>query len=65
MRNYILARLREPSTHATIAGFLAAAGITIPGDIIGQIMMGIAAAFGLAGILMGEKQGGKLVEPKK
>ncbi len=65
MRNYILARLREPSTHTALAGLLGAAGLSVSGDIIGQIMIGIAAVLALAGVLLGEKQGGKLVEPKE
>lgn len=54
--SWILARLREPSTHTAIAGFLGAIGITASGSIIGQVLLGLAALFGLFGIGVGERK---------
>jgi len=54
-KDWLIARLREPSTHLAVAGFLATFGFTADAGMIGDICVGIAAAQGLAAIVMREK----------
>ncbi len=53
----IIARLREPSTHAALATLIAAAGLSIDPGAVSAIMLGVAALLGLVGIGMREKGG--------
>ncbi len=65
MLEQIMARLREPSTHAAIATLLGVGGVSVNETLIGQIMIGIAGVFAVVGMFKGEAKGGKLVEPKE
>lgn len=56
MLKWLLDRLDEPSTATAIAGFIAAAGVSVEAGAIGNILLGIAAIFGLFGISMKEKK---------
>jgi hypothetical protein len=51
----LLARLREPSTLAGLAGLLAAVGISIPGEMLTQITVVIGGVAGIASMMMREK----------
>ena len=51
----LLARLREPSTLAGLAGLLAAVGISIPGEMLTQITVVVGGVAGIASMLMKEK----------
>jgi hypothetical protein len=51
----LLARLREPSTLAGLAGLLAAVGISIPGEMLTQITVVVGGVAGIASMLMREK----------
>ena len=53
----IIARLREPSTHAALATIAAAVGIGLDVDTLREILLGVAAVLGLVGIGMREKGG--------
>lgn len=54
-KDWIIARLREPSTALAIAGFLATFGITTEAGIVQDICVGVAAVLGVAGLVMKEK----------
>lgn len=51
----LLARLREPSTLAGLAGLLAAVGISIPGEMLTQITVVVGGVAGIASMMMREK----------
>lgn len=51
----LLARLREPSTLAGLAGLLAAVGISIPGEMVTQITIVVGGLAGIASMFMREK----------
>ena len=51
----LLARLREPSTLAGLAGLLAAVGISIPGEMLTQITVVVGGLAGIASMMMREK----------
>ena len=53
----LLARLREPSTLAGLAGLLAAVGISIPGEMLTQITVVVGGVAGIASMMMKEKGG--------
>lgn len=53
MLNFVLMRLREPSTYAGLAGLAAAVGIAEPVYQAGAAF--IMAAAGLAAVLLGEQ----------
>lgn len=53
MLNFVLIRLREPSTYAGLAGLAAAVGIAEPVYQAGAAF--IMAAAGLAAVLLGEQ----------
>lgn len=58
MLAWILARLREPSTHATVASFLAAVGLTqLDPGAVRDVLIGVAALCGALGIGLREKGG--------
>ena len=52
----IIARLKEPSTWAAIAGALAALGINIPDSTWQAITGFVAALAAVAGVVMAEKK---------
>lgn len=51
---YIFSRLREPSTHASIAALLAMVGVNIPDSAWSTVMNGAAVLFGIAGVFCKE-----------
>lgn len=51
---YIFRRLREPSTHAAIAGLLAVFGQNIPDATWNSIVNGLAVLFGVIGVFVKE-----------
>tara|TARA_Y100000310_G_scaffold150480_2_gene149926 strand:- start:778 stop:969 length:192 start_codon:yes stop_codon:yes gene_type:complete len=59
MLNWIAARLREPSTHATLTSLFGAGGVlgvaTLDEKAIGAVALGIAAIFGALGFGKKEK----------
>lgn len=52
---YVLGRLREPSTWAAISPLLLGLGLTIGDDLWGEIAKAGAALAGIAGILIRER----------
>lgn len=53
--NFLLARLREPSTWAALPSLALAVGVTVPGDAVGPVtQIGVGLA-GLAGVLLSER----------
>lgn len=54
--NTIIARLKEPSTWAAIAGALAALGINVPTGTWQAITGFVAALAAVAGVVMAEKK---------
>ena len=55
MKAWILARLREPSTWAALASFLAAAGIPASEDMVRDVLVGIAGVAAFLGVILREK----------
>ena len=55
MKDWLLARLREPSTHAALAGLYAAAGFGIDAGAVSEILIGLAAVLGVVGVGMRKK----------
>ncbi|MGE3932395.1 MAG: hypothetical protein AB7F67_04045 [Rhodospirillaceae bacterium] len=55
--DWLIARLKEPSTHAVIASFLATFGATTEAAEVGNIALGVATVFGVLGLAMREKGG--------
>jgi len=56
MTDWFLARLREPSTHAVVASFLATLGVTQADEgTVRDILLGLAALFAALGF--GLKEG--------
>lgn len=51
---YIFKRLREPSTHASIAALLALFGQSIPDATWNSIVNGLAVIFGIIGVFVSE-----------
>ena len=51
---YIFKRLREPSTHASIAALLALFGQSIPDATWNSIVNGLAVIFGMIGVFVSE-----------
>ena len=51
---YIFKRLREPSTHAAIAGLLAVFGQSIPDATWNSSVNGLAVLFGIIGVFVSE-----------
>ena len=54
-KDWLIARLREPTTALSIAGFLATLGVTADAGLVQGICYGLAGAFTLAGAIMREK----------
>ena len=54
-KDWLIARLREPSTHLAIAGFIGTLGVTADAGMVSDICLGIAGAFTLAAAVMKEK----------
>jgi len=52
--DYIIARLKEPSTHAGIAALIAAAAAFLPQ--YAQYIMGVAGVFGLTAVAMPDQK---------
>lgn len=55
MTQWLLARLREPSTWASLASFLAAAGIPVTEDVVRDVLLGAAGVAAALGVLLREK----------
>jgi len=51
---YIYRRLREPSSHAAIAGLLAVMGQQIPDATWNAVVNGLAVVFGIVGVFVAE-----------
>lgn len=51
---YIFRRLREPSTHAALAGLFAIVGVHIPDETYASVMNGLAVLFGILGVFVSE-----------
>lgn len=51
---YIFKKLREPSTHAAIAGLLALIGQKIPDETWNTVINGFAVLFGILGVFFDE-----------
>lgn len=51
---YIFHRLREPSSHAAIAGLLAVMGQQIPDETWNHVVNGLAVLFGIVGVFVKE-----------
>lgn len=51
---YIFKRLREPSTHASLAALLALFGQNIPDVTWNSIVNGLAIVFGIIGVFVSE-----------
>lgn len=54
-KDWLIARLREPTTALAIAGFLGTLGVTADAGLVQDACYGLAAVFGLAGAIMREK----------
>lgn len=54
-KDWLIARLREPSTALAIAGFLATFGVTTEAGTVQDICVGLAAVLGVAAAIMREK----------
>ena len=54
--NTLSLRLREPSTHAGLASLLALAHLNIDPGVLQYGVDGLAAIFGILGILLSEKK---------
>ncbi len=52
--NNIIARFREPSSYAALAGVLAMVGIMVPADLWQNVVMIACGASGVIGFFMGE-----------
>ncbi len=58
MINWLLARLKEPSTATALAGLLAATGLTAFDEgTVRDIMVGVAAVLAVLGVGLREKGG--------
>lgn len=55
MVEYVIARLKEPSTYAAITGLLVAVGVNISEGMMGSIAAVGAAVAGLVGVILSEK----------
>ena len=51
---YVFRRLREPSTHAALAGLLAVFGQSIPDHTWNSVVNGLAVIFGVVGVFVKE-----------
>lgn len=51
---YVFARLREPSTHAALAGLFGMVGVNIPDSSWSTVVNGLAVLFGIAGVFVRE-----------
>lgn len=51
---YVFKRLREPSTHASLAALLALFGQSIPDQTWNTIINGLAVIFGVVGVFVKE-----------
>jgi NO-binding membrane sensor protein with MHYT domain len=58
MIQFLIARLREPSTYAGLAAVLTAAGITYSPDLLDAAVTVAAALAGLAAVLVPESKAG-------
>jgi hypothetical protein len=54
--NYILNRLREPSTYAGIMGLVIALGVQVPVALYDAVAQVLIAAAGLAAVLLPESK---------
>ncbi|HYH40283.1 MAG TPA: hypothetical protein VD860_18830 [Azospirillum sp.] len=53
--DFVVARLKEPSTHASIAVLLGVVGVQIAPDQVGNIALGAATVAGLFGVGLRER----------
>lgn len=53
---YIFQRLREPSTHAALAGLLTIIGVHIPDETWNSVVNGLAVLFGILGVFVAESK---------
>jgi ABC-type molybdate transport system permease subunit len=53
--NFILDRLKEPSSWASLASILAAFGIVLPPEVVGYAIPVATGIFGLIGFFLKEK----------
>lgn len=51
---YVFRRLREPSTHASLAALLGLFGTSIPDATWNSVVNGLAILFGIAGVFIKE-----------
>ena len=53
---FLLSRLREPSTYAGLGILLSAFGVVVPPELLGFAVQIVTGAAGVAAILMAEKK---------
>jgi len=53
--NYIIKRLREPSTYATLAAMTAAFGLSVEPGVVQNVTLAGTGVAGLLGMLLPEK----------
>lgn len=53
---FIIDRLREPSTWASIAAMLVGVGVSVPGDLVQPLSFVLAGVAGVAGFFLREKK---------
>ena len=56
MKKKLLARFREPSSHAAIAAILTLFGVNIEADVLNTAVQVVSGIFGLAGFFMKEQK---------
>jgi hypothetical protein len=53
--NYIINRLREPSTYAGLAAIIAAFGLSVPSELFQAVSAAAMGVAGLLAVLLGER----------
>ena len=56
--SYVGKRLKEPSTHASLAVLAGLFGLAVDPGTVGNISLGLAGLFGMIGAAMGDKPEG-------